>query len=142
MFDFATSELLLVAIVALIVIGPKELPNALRQLGRMAGKARVMTRHLRAGFDEMVRQAELEEMEKEWRAHNARVMAETADAPAWPGPETPVDPMVVPAPVPATGPPMSSSPPSPPPPAPSGAGDGAAHGPDAPAAPPRPGPLP
>ncbi|MCS6987670.1 MAG: Sec-independent protein translocase protein TatB [Sphingomonadaceae bacterium] len=75
MFDLGWSELLLIGAVALVVIGPRELPQALRWLGRMTGKARAMTRHVRAGFDEMVRQAELEEMEKEWRRHNAAVMA-------------------------------------------------------------------
>ncbi len=74
MFDIGTTELLLVAVVALLVIGPKELPNALRQLGRITGKARAMTRHLRSGFDEMMRQAELEEMEKQWKAHNRAIM--------------------------------------------------------------------
>ncbi|MBS3962597.1 MAG: twin-arginine translocase subunit TatB [Sandarakinorhabdus sp.] len=74
MLDIGYSELLLIAVVALLVIGPKELPNALRQIGRMTGKARAMTRHLRSGFDEMMRQAELEEMEKQWKEHNRKIM--------------------------------------------------------------------
>lgn len=74
MFDIASTELLLAAIVALLVIGPKELPNALRTLGRFTGRARAMTRHLRSGFDEMMRQAEMEEMEKQWKEHNRRIM--------------------------------------------------------------------
>jgi sec-independent protein translocase protein TatB len=78
MMDFSFTELAVVAIVALLVIGPKELPNALRHLGRITGKARAMTRHVRSGFDEMVRQAEMEEMEKEWRKHNASIMAAAA----------------------------------------------------------------
>lgn len=82
MFEIGGTELLLVAIVALLVIGPKDLPNALRTLGRYTGKARAMTRHLRAGFDEMMRQAEMEEMEKQWAEHNRRIMAETATAEA------------------------------------------------------------
>ena len=81
MFEIGTTELLMIAVVALLVIGPKELPNALRTLGRMTGKARAMTRHLRSGFDEMMRQAELEEMEKQWREHNERIMAETPKDP-------------------------------------------------------------
>lgn len=79
MFDLGWSELLLVSVVALVVIGPKDLPAAMRQLGKWVGKARAMTRHVRAGFDEMVRQAELEEMEKEWREHNKAIMAATPD---------------------------------------------------------------
>ena len=80
MFDIGTTELLLVAVIALLGIGPKELPNALRQLGRLTGKARAMTRHLRSGFDEMMRQAELEEMEKQWKEHNRKIMDSTPDA--------------------------------------------------------------
>lgn len=81
MFDLGWSELLLVAAVALIVIGPKDLPVAMRAVGRWVGKARAMSRHVRAGFDEMVRQAELEEMEKEWKRHNEAIMAATAPLP-------------------------------------------------------------
>jgi sec-independent protein translocase protein TatB len=91
MFDLGWSELLLVAVVALVVIGPKDLPVAMRQLGKWVGKARAMTRHVRAGFDEMVRQSELEEMEKEWRAHNAAIMAATPTAAAMDAPP-PLDP--------------------------------------------------
>jgi len=76
MFDIASSELLLVALVALVVIGPKDLPKAMRFVGHWVGKARGMARHFRSGFDEMIRQAELEEMEKKWAAENARIMAE------------------------------------------------------------------
>ena len=76
MFDIASSELLLVALVALVVIGPKDLPKAMRFVGHWVGKARGMARHFRSGFDEMIREAELEEMEKKWAAENARIMAE------------------------------------------------------------------
>ncbi len=81
MFEIGGTELLLIAVVALIVIGPKELPNALRTVGRYTGKARAMTRHLRSGFDEMMRQAELEEMEKQWAEHNRKIMAEAPVVP-------------------------------------------------------------
>ncbi len=75
MFDsIAPSELLIVGIVALVVIGPKDLPKALRMIGRWVGKARAMSRHFRSGFDTMMREAELEEMEKDWRAHNEAIM--------------------------------------------------------------------
>jgi sec-independent protein translocase protein TatB len=76
MFDIASTELLLVAVVALVVIGPKDLPKVMRFVGQWVGRARGVARHFRAGFDEMVRQAELEEMEKKWAAENARIMAE------------------------------------------------------------------
>jgi sec-independent protein translocase protein TatB len=76
MFDIAPSELMLVAVVALVVIGPKDLPKAMRFVGQWVGRARGVARHFRSGFDEMIRQAELEEMEKKWAAENARIMAE------------------------------------------------------------------
>jgi sec-independent protein translocase protein TatB len=76
MFDVAPTELLLVALIALVVIGPKDLPKAMRFVGHWVGRARGVARHFRSGFDEMVRQAELEEMEKKWAAENARIMAE------------------------------------------------------------------
>ena len=80
MFDIAPSELLLVAIVALIAIGPKDLPLALRSLGRWMGKIRRMSNHFRAGVDAMIREAELAEIEKEWQERNKRIMAEHPDA--------------------------------------------------------------
>lgn len=67
MFDIASSELLLVALVALVVLGPKELPALLRHLGRWTAKARDMRDHLRGGFDDMMRQAETAEAEKAFR---------------------------------------------------------------------------
>ena len=76
MFDIAPTELLLVAVVALVVIGPKDLPKALRVVGNWVGRARAMARHFRSGIDEMVRQSELEEMEKKWAAENERIMRE------------------------------------------------------------------
>ena len=80
MFDIAPSELLLVAVVALLVIGPKDLPLALRAMGRWIGKVRRMSNHFRAGVETMIREAELAEVEKEWRERNAQIMAEHPDA--------------------------------------------------------------
>ena len=83
MFDVAPTELLLVAIVALLVIGPKDLPKAMRFVGHWVGKARGVARQFRSGFDSMVREAELAEMEKKWAEENARIMREHPnDAPA------------------------------------------------------------
>jgi sec-independent protein translocase protein TatB len=76
MFDIGYSELLLIAVVALIVIGPKDLPNVMRTVGKWVGKARGMARHFRSGVDTMMREAELEEMEKKWREDNERIMRE------------------------------------------------------------------
>ncbi len=80
MFDIAPTELLVVAIVALVVIGPKDLPKAMRFVGNWVGKARRMAAHFRAGVDNMVREAELEELKKEWEEQNRRIMAEFPDA--------------------------------------------------------------
>lgn len=76
MFDIASGELLLVALVALLVIGPKDLPRVLRYVGQWVGKARQMASHFRSGIDEMVRQSELDDLEKKWAAENERIMRE------------------------------------------------------------------
>ena len=76
MLDIAPTELLLVAAVALVVIGPKDLPKAMRVVGYWVGKARGVARQFRQGFDTMVREAEIEEMEKKWAAENERIMRE------------------------------------------------------------------
>lgn len=76
MFDVAPTELLLVIVVALVVIGPKDLPKAMRFVGKWVGKARGMVRHFRAGLDTMMREAELEELEKQWREQNEAIMRE------------------------------------------------------------------
>jgi sec-independent protein translocase protein TatB len=68
--------LLLVVVVALVVIGPKDLPKAMRFVGKWMGKARGMARHFRAGLDTMMREAELEELEKQWREQNEAIMRE------------------------------------------------------------------
>ncbi len=84
MFDVAPTEFLLVAVIALIVIGPKDLPRVLRVIGNWVGKARGVARQFRSGFDEMVRESELAEMEKKWREENDRIMAEHPAIPAPP----------------------------------------------------------
>ena len=76
MFDIGPTELLLIVIVAVIVIGPKDLPLALRTAGRWIGKIRKVSGHFRAGLDAMVREAEMEEMEKKWREQNDKIMRE------------------------------------------------------------------
>lgn len=76
MFDIAPTELLLCAVVALVVIGPKDLPKAMRVLGYWVGRARGVARHFRSGIDTMIRESELQEMEKKWAEENARIMRE------------------------------------------------------------------
>lgn len=84
MFGLDGSELVVIAVVALVVIGPKDLPRVLRLVGQWVGKAQRMSRHVRAGFDTMMRESELEEMQKAWDAQNAAIIAATridADTP-------------------------------------------------------------
>ena len=74
MFGVDSTELAVVAVLALIFIGPKDLPKVLRTLGYWVGRVRGMARHFTAGIENMVREAELEEMEKKWREENERIM--------------------------------------------------------------------
>ncbi len=75
MFDIGAAELLLVAIVALVVIGPKDLPAALRGVGRVIGQLRSFTNQFRFSLDSMIREAEMEGHEKDWEKRNADIMA-------------------------------------------------------------------
>ena len=74
MFDVGMDEMLVIAVVAIVVIGPKDLPLALRTVGRWTAKVRKVSGHFRSGIDTMIREAELEEMEKKWREQNAAIM--------------------------------------------------------------------
>ena len=74
LFDIAPSEFLLTALVAIVVIGPKDMPRALRTAGRWMGKMRRVSGHFRSGIETMIREAELEDMEKKWRDQNAAIM--------------------------------------------------------------------
>jgi len=97
MFDIAPSEFLLIAIVAIVVIGPKDLPLALRTAGRWIAKVRRVSNHFRSGIETMIREAEMEEMERKWREQNAAIMAAApvVDAAALPIVEhTPIDPLI------------------------------------------------
>ncbi|MGZ8281844.1 MAG: Sec-independent protein translocase protein TatB [Allosphingosinicella sp.] len=76
MFGIDSGEVLIIAIVALVVIGPKDLPRVMRTIGNFVGRARGMARHFRSGIDTMMRESELEEMEKKWKADNERIMRE------------------------------------------------------------------
>lgn len=76
MFDIGASELLIIVIVAVLVIGPKDMPLALRTAGRWIGKMRKISGHFRTGLDAMIREAEMEEMEKKWKAQNEKIMRE------------------------------------------------------------------
>lgn len=141
MFGIDSSELLVIVIIAVIVIGPKDLPRALYKVGQIVGKAQGMARHFRTGIDAMVREVELEELEKKWAAQNKRIMDEhppealpapaVEDKPAFVAQSAPVDdrpPYVAeaaPPPAPAAdGPPYVAE-------APAAANGGASHKGDA-----------
>jgi len=74
MFGVDSSELAVVAILALIFIGPKDLPKVMRSVGYWVGRVRGTARHFTAGIENIIREAELEEMEKKWREENERIM--------------------------------------------------------------------
>lgn len=76
MFDIGASELLLIVVIAIVAIGPKDLPLALRTAGKWMGKIRRVSGHFRAGVETMIREAEMEEMEKKWREQNEAIMAD------------------------------------------------------------------
>jgi sec-independent protein translocase protein TatB len=65
LFDLGMSELLLIGVVALVFIGPKDLPKALRLAGFWVKKARTLSREFQSSVEQMIREAELDEMRQE-----------------------------------------------------------------------------
>jgi sec-independent protein translocase protein TatB len=66
MFDlFSWSHILILLAVALVVVGPKDLPKLMHMAGKWAGKARGMANEFKKSFDDMARQSELDELRKE-----------------------------------------------------------------------------
>lgn len=65
MLDFSWSELALIGVVALVVIGPKDLPKALRTAGIWVRKARTISREFQSSVEQMMREAELDEVKKQ-----------------------------------------------------------------------------
>ena len=97
MIGIDTSHIVIVAILALLFIGPKELPGAMRTVGRWVGQIRGMARHFQSGIEAAIREAELEEMERKWREENERIMRdfpqiEGSTPPAMPAPPAEVNP--------------------------------------------------
>jgi sec-independent protein translocase protein TatB len=64
MFDIGWAELLLTAVVALVVIGPKDIPQAMRTVARVIGRLRAMSREVQNGVAEVMREAELDELRR------------------------------------------------------------------------------
>lgn len=65
MFDFAWSELLIIIVIAIVVVGPKDLPRMMRVLGRLVARARAIAGEFRLGLDQLAREAELDELKKQ-----------------------------------------------------------------------------
>lgn len=76
--EIGATELLVIAVVALIVVGPKDLPLMLRKLGQFMAKLRGMAAEFRGAFDEMARQSELDELRKEVAAMRSGQVADHA----------------------------------------------------------------
>lgn len=84
MFDLAWSEILLVGIVALLVVGPKELPDLLRTVGRWVRKARMMASNFQSTFDQMMRDEELARARQEMeRSFSGTPALPSADKPSY-----------------------------------------------------------
>ena len=83
MLDVGWSEMALILMVALIVIGPKDLPRVARTIGKWTAKARGMAREFQRALDDMAREAELQdikaEMDKLGRTDVRRSLEETID---------------------------------------------------------------
>lgn len=77
MFDIGWFELFIVVVVAVVVVGPKDLPRMMRAVGRWTGRARAMADQFRRSFEDMARQSELEEMRAEMmKIHDDKSLAE------------------------------------------------------------------
>ncbi len=83
MFDIGWSEMAVIALIALVVIGPKELPNAMRIVAKWARKARSLAREFQSGVDDMIREADLDDARKAFDATKTfdidKVLEETVD---------------------------------------------------------------
>ncbi len=80
MFDIGWSELAIVAVVALVVIGPKELPAALRTFAKWTKTARKLAREFQTGVDDLVREAELDEARKSIQSATREIQREVEKA--------------------------------------------------------------
>lgn len=80
MFEISWSELLILAVVTLLFVGPKDLPIFLRTIGRYAGAARRQAAEFRSHFDQAMREAELDAMKEEMAKMQASVNAEVMNA--------------------------------------------------------------
>ncbi|MEA2997533.1 MAG: sec-independent protein translocase protein TatB [Alphaproteobacteria bacterium] len=112
MFDIGWSELLLIGVVALIAIGPKELPGALRAVGQWTGKIRRMASEFQDQFREAMREAEMADIKKDVdeaasKIHSGLDPFDFKDATDWKPAQPPAPPAVAAS-------PSADAPPAPP----------------------------
>lgn len=67
MFDIGWSEIFVIAVIALLVIGPRDLPKVLREIGRWARAARRLAREFQASLDDALRESEIDELRRDIR---------------------------------------------------------------------------
>lgn len=85
MFDIGWTEMLVIGVVAVVVIGPKDLPRALRTAGQYIGKARSLARDFQHHIDDMIRESELDDLRQKanaFKADPANYFDNTIDKPA------------------------------------------------------------
>lgn len=75
MFDIGWTELLLVAVLAIIFVGPKDLPKVMRTVGQYTARMRKMAREFQQNFEDLARETELEELRKEMAELRSQAMA-------------------------------------------------------------------
>jgi sec-independent protein translocase protein TatB len=80
MFDISWTELMVIGVVALLVVGPKELPALLRTIGRYVGMIKHQAAEFRSQFEEAMRESELEQMKKEVESAGREMAATVRDA--------------------------------------------------------------
>ena len=85
MLDFSWSEILLIAVVTLMVVRPKDLPQVLKYVAQFARKARMMAREFQSGVEEMVREAELHEVKAQIESTVSADLAQELDHSIDPG---------------------------------------------------------
>lgn len=78
MFDIGGDEFLLVAVLALLLLGPKELPKVMRFLGHWTGRIRRFSSAFRAGVESMVHETEVKDLEQSWASGRDDVLAKLA----------------------------------------------------------------
>ena len=83
MIDIGWSEMAVIALIAIVVLGPKELPRAMRAAAKWVRKARVLAREFQSGVDDMIREADLEDARKALDVTRdldvGKIIEETAD---------------------------------------------------------------